>query len=395
MTVLSKSAAVSHTGNGVADTFAFTFKVFKEADLYINLYEIATKTLTLLAITTDYTVSLVDKGAGGGSVTLLAGPLPATHKIIIQRLLSYTQETDWVENDPFPAQSTEDAIDKNLMLIQQLKEELDRALLGSITTEAGVIAIGYDSGLPKINAGDANKIIQVKADESGYELKTVAAVITSVIESAININSFTEKNPPVSGDILMIEDSADSYSKKKVQIGNLATAIGVSPTGSIILWSTATAPTGYLICDGKTLGDATSGADYAGNEYRSLYDVIKATYGGTHNWTNHNTVTLPNLKGRTVIGVGQGSTYANGVDAAGTNFALAASSGMEKHKLVTAEMPEHSHNVPRGSSSTGTQNAACLANAIVATDLATSNAGSDTAHNNMQPYLALNYVIKY
>lgn len=237
MSVTSTSAAVSHTGNGVADTFTFTFKVFDETDLYINTYEIATGTLTLLALTTDYTVSLTDSGAGGGEVTLVAGPLAATHKIIIQRLLSYTQETNYVENDPFSAETLEDALDKCTMLIQQLKEELDRALLSSITTEAGVIAIGYDSGLPTIAAGDADKLVQVNAGTTAYELTSVSSAITATVNSLIAINTLTEKTTPISTDLIAIEDSSDGNSRKKVQLGNLGVGGNVDIFTSSDTWT--------------------------------------------------------------------------------------------------------------------------------------------------------------
>ena len=256
MSVTSTSAAVSHTGNGVADTFAFTFKVFDETDLYINTYEIATGTLTLLALTTDYTVSLTNGGQDGGEVTLVAGPLAATHKIIIQRLLSYTQETDYVENDAFPAESTEDALDKLTMLIQQLKEELDRALLGSITTEAGVIAIGYDSGLPTIAVADADKLVQVNAGGTAYELTTVAGAITATINAAIAINTLTEKTDCVDADLIVIEDSADANARKKVQLGNLSIGGDVEVFDTTNTW---TKPSGCSVVKVVCIGGGGGG----------------------------------------------------------------------------------------------------------------------------------------
>lgn len=382
MSVTSTTAAVSHTGNGVADTFSFPFKVFDETDLYVQEYLIATGALTALALTTDYTVSLTDGGDGGGEVTLVAGPLPATKKLIIQRLLSYTQETDFIENDNMPAESIEDSLDKLTMLVQQLKEELDRALLGSITTEAGVIAIGYDSGLPTIGATDADKLVQVNAGASAYELTSVSSAITSTVDAAIAINTLTEKVSPVDADLLVIEDSADSNARKKIQIGSL----GVIPTGTIMMFGAAAAPTGWVVCDGSEVSRTVT--------YDALFAVIGTTYGVGD---GANTFNLPNFKGRVPVGVGQGSTYANGVDAAGTNFALAATGGMEKHKLVTGELAAHTHAVKLYTTggSAGTFYVQALNNNVdTGSTQATNSTGSDTAHNNMQAYLVVNYIIK-
>lgn len=245
MSVTSTTAAVSHTGNGVADTFAFTFKVFADTDLYVTRYTIADGTLTALTLTTDYTVSLTDNGDSGGEVTLVAGPLSSDYKIIIQRLLSYTQETDLVPNDPFSADSVEDALDKLTMLTQQLKEELDRALLGSITTEDGVIAIGYDSGLPTIGATDADKLVQVNAGASDYELTAVGTAVQSTIDTSIDLHSFTEKTTLANDDEFWLADSADSNTNKRVLYSTLASYITSTSKFQVFTASgTFTAPVG-------------------------------------------------------------------------------------------------------------------------------------------------------
>lgn len=155
------------------------------------------------------------------------------------------------------------------------------------------------------------------------------------------------------------------------------------PTGTVMDFAGASAPTGYLMCDGATVSQAT---------YASLYAVIGHTYGADPGGGNF---ILPNAKGRATIGAGQGSTYANGVDAAGTNFALAGSGGMEKHKLVTAELAAHTHSKSGYivTSNNGTGEGGSTAGSVSNFGNVDST-GSGTAHNNLQPYIVFNKIIK-
>ena len=114
MTVSSSTSSVSYSGNGATTGFSYTFKIFADSDLVVSLKNNTTGVSTTQTLTTDYTVS----GAGsdsGGNVTFVTAP-PSGNTVIIRRVLPYTQETDYTENDPFPAAAHEDALDKLTML---------------------------------------------------------------------------------------------------------------------------------------------------------------------------------------------------------------------------------------------------------------------------------------
>jgi len=132
MTVSSTTNKVSASGNGTQDTFAYTFKIFEDGDLDVYIRD-DEGTETLKTITTHYTVT----GAGneaGGNVVFTAGNIPtSTEDVIIQRKLDLTQGTDYVENDPFPAESHEEALDRLTMITQQMQEEIDRSIKASVT----------------------------------------------------------------------------------------------------------------------------------------------------------------------------------------------------------------------------------------------------------------------
>ena len=130
MTVSSATQKVQYNGNGSTTVFAYTFKVFNQNDLTV-IVRSATGTETVKTITTHYTVSGVGN-SGGGNVTMLTAPT-ATETITILREQDLVQELDLVENDPFPAQSLEDALDKLTFVVQQQGEELDRSIKASRT----------------------------------------------------------------------------------------------------------------------------------------------------------------------------------------------------------------------------------------------------------------------
>jgi hypothetical protein len=155
MTVSSTTNKVVYAGDGVASVFDFTFKVFEAADLTVTRYTIADGTEVVLTLTTDYTVDV-----GNGQVTLVAGALAATYKLIIQRVLPLTQEADYVENDPFPAETHEEVADRAVMITQQLKEAVDR----SLKVDATQIGVSLTLPIP-----EASKLVGWNASADGLE----------------------------------------------------------------------------------------------------------------------------------------------------------------------------------------------------------------------------------
>ena len=151
---------------------------------------------------------------------------------------------------------------------------------------------------------------------------------------------------------------------------------GGLPAGSIMAWTTATAPSNWLICDGSVVSRAT---------YASLYSVIATTYGVGDGSTTFN---LPDLRGRVPVGKN-----------AGTFATLGSSGGEETHTLSISEMPSHTHGPNGFSFFAGMNNTIQYAagsakfsiDGLMATTGPTGGGGS---HNNLQPYLTLNYIIK-
>lgn len=154
-----------------------------------------------------------------------------------------------------------------------------------------------------------------------------------------------------------------------------ATATSV-PAGSLFPFAAATAPSGYLLCDGSAVSRAT---------YATLFGVVGTTYGVGDGSTTFN---LPDLQGRVAVGKNSG-----------TFTTIGASGGEETHVLTIPELAAHTHGPGDGTNfvfqktSGGTSLSGSSNNFTIATAV-TGSTGSGTAHNNLQPYLVLTYIIK-
>lgn len=126
MTVSSQVSSVSYLGDGVTTLLPVPYYFLEQTHLLVTRVNLDASTSTLI-LGSDYSVA----GAGnqaGGSITMFVAPAIGV-QIIIDRAVPATQETDYVPNDPFPAESHERALDKLTMLIQQANAGLGRALL--------------------------------------------------------------------------------------------------------------------------------------------------------------------------------------------------------------------------------------------------------------------------
>ena len=130
MTVSSSINRASYSGNGSLTTFAYGFKVFDQDDLTVIL-RASNGTETVQTITTDYTVTGVGDVSGGNVVFVTAPASGVT--VVILREMDLEQGLDLVPNDPFPAQSLENSLDKLTFMVQQHSEQLGRAIKASRT----------------------------------------------------------------------------------------------------------------------------------------------------------------------------------------------------------------------------------------------------------------------
>jgi|GEM_PF-900351 hypothetical protein len=126
MTIASPVSSASFQGNGVTLSFPLPFRFVSTADVTVVLRD-AGGGESLLTETTDYTLSGAGEASGG--VCVLAGPPLTGQTLVCTRDPRIVQETDYQENDAFPAESHEAALDLLTMICQALDERLGRAPL--------------------------------------------------------------------------------------------------------------------------------------------------------------------------------------------------------------------------------------------------------------------------
>lgn len=148
------------------------------------------------------------------------------------------------------------------------------------------------------------------------------------------------------------------------------------------------APKGWAFCNGQILPISQNTA---------LYSLLGTTYGGDGKVT----FGLPDLQGRVPLGQGQGPGL--------TDRVLGEEDGAQTVTLTDAQLPNHSHaaRASTGAANTGDPSNALLAATTAANPLyvgatgsalsmnggSLSQAGTRQPHNNLQPYLVVNFII--
>ena len=140
MTVSTTTTKNSYSANGTLHSFAYGFKIFADADLTV-IVRSATGTETTKTLNTHYVVTNAGTDSGGNVLFKFnTGTSSDAHysttdhrpasgeTVVILRTLTKSQGTDYVENDPFPSTSHEDALDRLTFITQELQEEVDRTI---------------------------------------------------------------------------------------------------------------------------------------------------------------------------------------------------------------------------------------------------------------------------
>ena len=191
----------------------------------------------------------------------------------------------------------------------------------------------------------------------------------------------------------------DGGTMKSVPASDFRTYI--LPAGSILPYGGSSAPTGFLLCDGSAVSRTT---------YAALFAALDdgATYG---TGDGSSTFNLPDLRGRVVAGLdNMGGSSADRLtnQSGGINGdALNATGGSETQALVEANLPAHTHTfsdtdsitvgtLVSGDSVNRGGSGQLFSNNSVTVSISgsTSSVGSDTAHNNVQPTIILQYIIR-
>jgi len=346
--------------------------------------------------------------------------------------LTLTQSTDYVANDPFPAAAHEDALDRLTFIAQQQQEVFDRAVVfpetdtasttipDSVTRANKFLGFGASGEVAVLSStGTAPGAIDTGNLVDGA-VTTAKLASTAVTTAKITDDAVTQAKiaDDAVGQAQIADDAVGSAQIADDAVGSAQiadNAVGTAQiadsavtaaklssdaafsAGMLMPYAGTSAPTGWLLAYGQAVSRTT---------YADLFTAISTTYGSGDGSTTFN---LPDLRGRTIAGQDDmGGSSANRLtnQSGGLNGdTLGASGGAETHTLTTSQMPSHSHTLGSNakiSTTFGTsgENTAVRRDTLSGSALdsfisgSTQAAGSGSAHNNVQPTIILNYIIK-
>ena len=150
------------TGNGVADTFDYDFKISAESHLKVTTTDLGGAD-TVLVLSSDYTVSGVGDD-GGGSITLVAGALTSGFTILLEDNVPASQEVPFGNQSSFSGSLHETAFDKVTRIARKVLGLFDFALTLPNTVQ------GVSTELPKPTA---NTLLGWNSGATAIENKVV------------------------------------------------------------------------------------------------------------------------------------------------------------------------------------------------------------------------------
>jgi microcystin-dependent protein len=224
-----------------------------------------------------------------------------------------------------------------------------------------------------LSTGNALKIVK------GTELDAEFNNLVTAVATKANSLSPTFTGTPAA--------PTASLGTNTTQLATTAFVIAnASPSGSITMWPTATAPTGFLLCAGTAVSRST---------YAALFALLGTSYGVGDGSTTFN---LPNFNNRSPIGAGGLYTAAQTL---GSKDAVVVTHTHTATSTVTDPTHAHSYTIPAspgasgsgglGSGGSGTTGSASTGITVATTNSSEGVSGTDA---NLQPSLGIFFIIK-
>lgn len=189
MTVSSRVSSIIYVGDGQNTEFDVPFRFLEDSDLKLSI-QATDGTVTNLVLNIDYVVT--GANADNGGKVHLTHPVGNQAKLSILRVMDLLQETDYRENERFPAESHERALDKLTFETQQLQAQLDRAIKVDVFSDVDPDVLRQHIERVWDSVDNIDIVANDKANMdtvalSIADVNTVAGDIDSVVTTATNV----------------------------------------------------------------------------------------------------------------------------------------------------------------------------------------------------------------
>ena len=380
MTISSTTVKNSYNGDGSTTTFSYTFKIFANSDLQVIIRNNTTATETVKTLTTHYTVT----GAGsasGGSVIFTAGNIPASGEtVVLRRAVPQTQAIDYIANDPFPAESHEEGLDRAMMTLQQVQEEVTRSIKLSRTNTmtSTEFTVGSSDRANKVLAFDSSGEIAVTQEIGTFRGNWSASVSyqqRDLIKDTTNNNIYIANTAHTSSGSLPISSNADSAKWNLIVDAASATA-----SASAAATSATNAANSATASANSASTAATSESNAATSESNASTSATNAANSATSASNSATTATT-----QATAAAGSATSAASSASTATTQATNAANSATSASGSATTATTQagiattQASNASTSASNAATSESNAASSASTATTQATNASNSATA----------------